>query len=138
MARAASPNDPIFWLHHANVDRLWALWQEHHTQGPFSSDRVDDYPLPTERNPWNSRPAPEGHKINDMMWPWVGTTPGYVVPLFRVETTVVPGVRPPSTDFVDIRDMLIDYSGEAPRRVRDVLDPMQVHGGYQYQPPQPL
>ena len=22
-----SPLDPIFWLHHANVDRLWTLWQ---------------------------------------------------------------------------------------------------------------
>ncbi|KAK3689474.1 hypothetical protein B0T22DRAFT_480684 [Podospora appendiculata] len=22
-----SPNDPIFWLHHAQVDRLWAIWQ---------------------------------------------------------------------------------------------------------------
>jgi hypothetical protein len=22
-----SPNDPVFWLHHANVDRLWWLWQ---------------------------------------------------------------------------------------------------------------
>jgi len=22
-----SPNDPMFWLHHANVDRLWAQWQ---------------------------------------------------------------------------------------------------------------
>ena len=22
--------DPIFWLHHANVDRLWALWQDTH------------------------------------------------------------------------------------------------------------
>jgi tyrosinase len=22
--------DPIFWAHHANVDRIWALWQEHH------------------------------------------------------------------------------------------------------------
>lgn len=23
----ASPNDPVFFLHHANVDRLWAEWQ---------------------------------------------------------------------------------------------------------------
>jgi Common central domain of tyrosinase len=23
-------NDPVFWLHHANVDRLWAIWQQHH------------------------------------------------------------------------------------------------------------
>lgn len=24
---ARAPNDPIFWLHHANVDRCWALWR---------------------------------------------------------------------------------------------------------------
>lgn len=23
--------DPIFWLHHANIDRLWWLWQQTHT-----------------------------------------------------------------------------------------------------------
>jgi tyrosinase len=22
-----SPADPLFWLHHAQVDRLWSLWQ---------------------------------------------------------------------------------------------------------------
>ena len=27
MAGAASPADPIFWLPHANVDRVWAQWQ---------------------------------------------------------------------------------------------------------------
>ncbi|MFZ5668644.1 MAG: tyrosinase family protein [Pseudomonadota bacterium] len=25
-----SPNDPLFWLHHANIDRIWALWQDRH------------------------------------------------------------------------------------------------------------
>lgn len=25
---SASPNDPVFFLHHAQVDRLWAAWQE--------------------------------------------------------------------------------------------------------------
>lgn len=24
----SSPNDPIFWIHHAQVDYLWALWQK--------------------------------------------------------------------------------------------------------------
>jgi hypothetical protein len=28
MSTARSPADPIFWLHHANVDRIWARWQE--------------------------------------------------------------------------------------------------------------
>jgi tyrosinase len=26
MADMQSPNDPIFWLHHANVDRMWVAW----------------------------------------------------------------------------------------------------------------
>jgi tyrosinase len=27
---SASPTDPIFWLHHAEVDRLWHIWQLSH------------------------------------------------------------------------------------------------------------
>ena len=27
MATAISPADPMFWLHHSNVDRIWARWQ---------------------------------------------------------------------------------------------------------------
>jgi hypothetical protein len=23
----ASPDDPIFWLHHTFVDKIWAMWQ---------------------------------------------------------------------------------------------------------------
>lgn len=30
MRTSASPGDPIFWLHHANIDRLWAEWQKQH------------------------------------------------------------------------------------------------------------
>ncbi|GAA2513984.1 tyrosinase family protein [Pilimelia columellifera] len=27
MAQQDSPNDPVFFLHHANIDRLWSRWQ---------------------------------------------------------------------------------------------------------------
>lgn len=32
MMLAASPNDPVFWLHHANIDRLWGNWQRQHPE----------------------------------------------------------------------------------------------------------
>lgn len=30
MVISTSPNDPAFYLHHCNVDRLWRAWQEQH------------------------------------------------------------------------------------------------------------
>jgi tyrosinase len=40
-----SPTDPVFWLHHAEVDRLWEAWrQANPTPGPLltGTDRVMD------------------------------------------------------------------------------------------------
>jgi hypothetical protein len=35
METVASPTDPIFFMHHANVDRIWYEWQgDHPTQNP--------------------------------------------------------------------------------------------------------
>jgi tyrosinase len=28
-----SPSDPMFWLHHAQIDRLWAIWQGQDLRG---------------------------------------------------------------------------------------------------------
>jgi tyrosinase len=36
--------DPIFWLHHANIDRLWKLWLRHKRQ---PGDPVDAFKNPT-------------------------------------------------------------------------------------------
>ncbi|NJR38934.1 MAG: tyrosinase family protein [Leptolyngbyaceae cyanobacterium CSU_1_4] len=53
----SSPYDPIFWLNHANVDRLWATWQDQgHTGESF-------YP---------AKNMPFGHNRSDPMWPWDG------------------------------------------------------------------
>ncbi|MBW4452698.1 MAG: tyrosinase family protein [Nostoc indistinguendum CM1-VF10] len=53
----SSPYDPVFWLNHANADRLWAEWQENGHQGS------DFYPADGQ---------PYGHNLKDLMWPWDG------------------------------------------------------------------
>lgn len=55
MTMASSPNDPIFWLHHCQVDRLWARWQAMH---------------PGEEHFRPLSGAPRGHNLRDPMWPW--------------------------------------------------------------------
>jgi tyrosinase-like protein len=37
MAMAASPGDPVFYLHHCWIDMLWARWQLAHPGAPFVS-----------------------------------------------------------------------------------------------------
>ncbi len=66
-----SPNDPIFWLHHANVDRIWANWQAKYLEAQNAAHPAD-WPPPAEASPLNGIPAPYGHRTNDIMWPWVG------------------------------------------------------------------
>jgi len=58
-----SPNDPIFYLHHTNIDRVWAKWQETHRGAAFYNPR----PVP---QPNDDIVVPYGHKIDDKMWPW--------------------------------------------------------------------
>jgi tyrosinase len=53
----SAPYDPVFWLVHSNIDRLWAQWQ---TNGHAGSDYY-----PSEGQPY-------GHNLSDRMWPWDG------------------------------------------------------------------
>lgn len=49
MATMQSPNDPIFYLHHANIDRLWHAWSlpngkgTPYTANPYSSSNSNPY-----------------------------------------------------------------------------------------------
>jgi len=55
MEPMTSPNDPVFFLHHCFVDKLWADWQARHPdQARY---------LPTQ----GARP---GHNLGDYMPPW--------------------------------------------------------------------
>ena len=49
MALPTSPNDPVFFLHHANIDRLWAIWQARHPGKTYE---------PKSAQPGNSADSP--------------------------------------------------------------------------------
>jgi tyrosinase len=51
----SSPYDPVFWLLHSNVDRIWAQWQDNGRAGSTF------YP---------SEGLPMGQNLNDPMFPW--------------------------------------------------------------------
>lgn len=45
-----SPADPIFWMHHANVDRIWSEWQK---KNSTEKPNLGCYADPTQPcNPW--------------------------------------------------------------------------------------
>ncbi len=46
MSSPRSPADPLFFLHHCNVDRLWSIWQINNTAvAQYSQDNLPSYPV---------------------------------------------------------------------------------------------
>jgi tyrosinase len=77
MALAASPNDPVFFLHHCNLDRLWSLWEQTSgkaapyapmTGGPAgqSADSMLIFNFAGAMSPWadNSIPGTPGQVLD--------------------------------------------------------------------------
>jgi tyrosinase len=111
---AIAPRDPVFWLIHANVDRLWAEWiRQHQAEAGFQPY------LPLSG-------GPTGHNLNDSMWPWNGST----TPFGMLPWTVVPEtVRP--ADLLDHRALGYFYDTIDPEcrpvvksRLKDLKDRM--------------
>jgi tyrosinase len=61
---STAPRDPLFFLLHCNVDRLWAKWQRQN--GRFDPAVAASF--------HNSGGNPIGHNLPDTMWPWNGVT----------------------------------------------------------------
>ncbi len=86
--------DPLFYLHHCNVDRLWAMWQ--------MDGHASLYPLADGK--------PQHHR-NDIMYPWIGATAGY-----STQSTVAPSIPMPgglplkrNADTLDFRALGYTY-----------------------------
>ena len=57
--------DPVFYLHHCNVDRAWAQWQHMHNR--FGDRTTVDYWPPGDYTPGRGLP---GNNLDATMWPW--------------------------------------------------------------------
>jgi tyrosinase len=92
-----SAKDPLFFLLHCNVDRVWALWQ-------FKNNRLN----PDDKAAYdNTQQQPKGHNLNDTLWPWDGdtkpprpaTAPGGT--FARSACVAAPGDSPLARDMID-------------------------------------
>jgi tyrosinase len=97
MATRASPNDPIFMLHHCNVSRLWAEWQANGHAGP------ENYNHPHPEN----KP---GHRLTDNMWPWDGglSSPNDTLKALLPQYDTNDLIKP--QDVLNHRNMGFDYA----------------------------
>jgi tyrosinase len=96
--------DPLFFMLHANVDRLWAKWQwvNHRTRA------ADPDAFAT------TTPSNIGHHLGDTMWPWNGITG-------RPRPATAPGGPFPKSD-------VTPAPGSTPK-VQDLLDHLAINGG---------
>lgn len=81
---SSSPNDPVFWMHHAQIDRMWTIWQERpplkdpHYQPGVGADfhGIDEdlvYNEPGAPPPWDGAVTPndllDSHAMHgDSIW----------------------------------------------------------------------
>jgi tyrosinase len=93
--------DPLFFLLHCNVDRLWAKWQRQNLRfDPAQTASYDSNPPTGNRI---------GHNLPDTMWPWNGITGGQRPPtapggaLATSPGATAPGPSPRVRDCLDFQ-----------------------------------
>jgi tyrosinase len=99
-----APQDPLFFLLHCNVDRLWAIWQSMFERDDQNDTRTYPYQQAGDADPWEI--------IDARQWPWDGgmSQPGSLLP---------PGTRKenfPKTD------LAVNFPDNSPR-LEHAIDP---------------
>jgi hypothetical protein len=101
MLPGTSPNDPVFFLNHCNIDRLWAVWlQKHPASEPY---------LPLDSEP----ASPNYRRLNDDLADFPGVTPASMInhkPIAWYDSDLPEIEAPaPSLDFINIPEGLTSY-----------------------------
>ncbi len=107
--------DPLFFLHHANVDRQWALWQSANPVR-FDSTQAAAYQPAGVRT--GTQCGDIGSHLWDTMWPWNDQTstcwpasaPGEQFPQ-TVDALLTIPARPRPADVLDYRRSPLNSSG---------------------------
>jgi tyrosinase len=105
---STAPRDPLFFLLHCNVDRLWATWQWFNNR--FDGTQPNTYFF---RGSATSTPATDiGHNLLDDMWPWNNVT-GFPrpanaprTPFPSVPTATAPSAAPTVGEMIDYQGLL--------------------------------
>ena len=101
MLPGTSPNDPVFFFNHCNIDRLWAVW-------------IQKHPLAEPYLPLDSEPAsPNYRRLHDDLADFPGVTPAAMInhkPIAWYDSDL-PEIETPaaSLDFIDIPEGLTSY-----------------------------
>jgi tyrosinase len=91
-----APRDPIFFLLHCNVDRLWSKWQW--------ATRIHN---PADPDAFPVGAFNIGHNLSDLLWPWCGPNqPHRPAPapggaMTASSMTAAPGPRPAVKGMID-------------------------------------
>ncbi len=127
--------DPLFFLLHSNVERLWAKWQfvnnrydptstdSYDLQGSFASPPVGLAPVYAASGSSITQNRTLGHYLEDTIWPWNNETGGVgleerpaTAPLTPLPTTIgsIFGGQPTIQSTIEYRYMGYDYDDFSP------------------------
>jgi uncharacterized repeat protein (TIGR02059 family) len=133
---SASPNDPMFWMLHSNVDRLWAEWQvDNHWGTSFYAGGAQNYGhgLNDPLFLWDNGAVPIAEDLRDLLvrapgsTTWVTNGSGSIAGNLTNDGTVAPGNSPGllniQGDYIQTTngELTIELAGREPGTQYDVL-----------------
>jgi tyrosinase len=99
-----APRDPLFFLLHCNVDRLWAVWQNMFDRDDPTDTSSYPYQQAGDADPWEI--------VSAEQWPWNGGTS-------QPDSVLPPGTRKENFTASDIG---IDFPRKSPK-LGNAIDP---------------